>query len=32
MIVENDSMNNVYAKLKHYDGNKLVVMLDARTD
>ena len=32
MIVENDSMNNVYAKLKNYDGNKLVVMLDAHTD
>ena len=32
MIIENDSMNNVYAKLKNYDGNKLVVMLDAHTD
>ena len=32
MIVENDSMNNVYARLKNYDGNKLVVMLDAHTD
>ena len=32
MIVENDSMNNVYAKLKNYDGNKVVVMLDAHTD
>lgn len=32
MIVESDSMNNVYARLKNYDGNKLVVMLDAHTD
>lgn len=32
MLVENDSMNNVYAKLKNHNGNKLVVMLDAHTD
>lgn len=32
MLVKNDSMNNVYAKLKNYNGKKLVVMLDAHTD
>lgn len=32
MFIENDSMNNVYARLKKHDNNKLTVMLDAHTD